>query len=585
MLDRIRSDIKQDYYTQNFRNDGERFVAWYLRNVHLCDMNETRFDVTDGPNDHQIDAIHIDDDSLTVYVVQGKFLGDASVDVHPLHEVLASWVHLKNLAYLQENGNPALQRKLSEVATALEEDYKVVFELLITGQLTAAAQSALASFQEEIARSDDFTASICVVDSQELKRRYELALDRKDPLLSHSLRLEPGKYMDTKIAGTQVVVAAIPLKECLDFPGIKDGTLFQRNVRQSLGLSNPVNKGIKQTIFGDRYRDFFFFHNGVTAICDKITMLQTGQVELRGLSVVNGCQSLSTIQSCSERVKQIGDAYIMVRFYEIPQMERAERISTYTNSQTAVKPRDLRSTDRSVLNLKRSFEQRYPNGYLVTKRGETAPAARDKAYILDLSDLGKYLISWHSQRPNMAYSETRIFDKYFEQLFKREYPPENAQSLNSWMQHVSSVWVEANPLGLNESLLAMKAFAPYHHLYGIAMCFSIVSGVQEMVPNPAVSYKTAVAKDFVTQIVEIAAGCLNTALEAAANEAQPGGRVFSPQNWMKAKTCLAGINSAIRQYFQMLPNMPFPGAKETAAKLRLGLTLSREHFDYRWAAD
>ena len=65
---------------------------------------------------------------------------------------------------------------------------------------------------------------------------------------------------------------------------------------------------------------------------------------------------------------------MMFRFYEIPQRERADRISINTNSQSAVKPRDLRSNDKRVLNLKRSFELKYPTGYFITKRGELAPA-------------------------------------------------------------------------------------------------------------------------------------------------------------------------------------------------------------------
>lgn len=59
-------------------------------------------------------------------------------------------------------------------------------------------------------------------------------------------------------------------------------------------------------------------------------------------------------------------------------------------------------------------------GYFITKRGEESPPSKDRKYVIDLVDLGKYLISWHSQRPNIAYSESKIFDKYFEQLFKRE---------------------------------------------------------------------------------------------------------------------------------------------------------------------
>jgi hypothetical protein len=346
-----------------------------------------------------------------------------------------------------------------------------------------------------------------------------------------------------------------------------------------------VNKGIKNTIYGDKHRDFFFFHNGITAICNRMSFGANSQLDLQGLSVVNGCQSFNTILSCSERVKTVEDTYVMFRFYEIPQRDRADRISISTNSQSAVKPRDLRSNDKRVLNLKKAFEQKYSTGYFITKRGEEPPADKDKRLALDLSNLGKYLISWHSQRPNIAYSETKIFDKYFEQLFKRpeEYKPEKAQALNLWMQEVLKGWVASNPLALNESLLAMRAYAPYHQLYAVSMCFAISSVQSDRVPNPSVCWERAQSRNMVAQIVEIAGSCLNTALEAAANEPLPQNRVFSPQNWIKAKTCLAAINQAVRQYFNMLPTMP--GGKDISKNLKDCLTLSTEDFEYRWAAD
>ena len=76
---------------------------------------------------------------------------------------------------------------------------------------------------------------------------------------------------------------------------------------------------------------------------------------LYGLSVVNGCQSLTTILSCSEKVKQLEDSYVMFRFYEITTRDRADHISVTTNSQSAVKPRDLRSNDKRVLGLKETL--------------------------------------------------------------------------------------------------------------------------------------------------------------------------------------------------------------------------------------
>lgn len=160
MYPKILEEIKQEYYQQRFPNDGQRFVSWYLRNVHLRDMNETRADVTDGADDKQIDAIVVDDNNNSVYIIQGKFIGENSVDAEPLREVLSSWVQLKDLVRLQENCNSKLKQKLSEVALAIEEDYDVVFELITTGILTSSAKADLATFQSNLAESDDFPASI-----------------------------------------------------------------------------------------------------------------------------------------------------------------------------------------------------------------------------------------------------------------------------------------------------------------------------------------------------------------------------------------------------------------------------------------
>ncbi len=581
MYAKISEEIKQEYYQQNFPNDGQRFVAWYLRNIHLRDMNETRFDITDGSDDKQIDAIVVDDDNNTVYVIQGKFIGKGSVDAEPLREVLSSWIQLKDLVRLQDNCNSRLKQKLSEVALALDDDYDIIFELITTGDLTPSAQNDLAAFQANLAEADDFPASIHVLNEDELKVRYDMSLEKENPVIKHSLRLETGKYIKMDIGGTEVVMAAVPLRDCIKLPGIKDGTLFQKNVRQSLGLNNRVNKGIKSTIFRSS-QDFFFYHNGITAICSKMKVTDGG-LEARGLSVVNGCQSLNTILSCSEKVKTLDDAYIMFRFYEIPQRDRSDKISIRTNSQSAVKPRDLRSNDRRVLTLKKLYEQKYPRGYLITKRGEEAPADRDKNYVVDLSDLGKHMISWHSQRPNIGYSETKIFDKYFEQLFKRDYKPDKIFALSRWNAELRKRWVKENPLSLNESLLAMKAYAPHHHLYAISLCFCVANNMPEGVPDPIIAYEKAENGNMVSQIIDMAGSCLNSALEAAANEPQPANRVFSPQNWIKTKTCLAGIRAATRQYFNMLPALP--GGKQLKEQLQAPLSMDTSDFEARWAAD
>jgi len=586
MYDFIKHQIAAEYFQQRFSNDGQRFVAWYFRNILFRDMNETRDDITDGAGDKQIDAIIIDDDKSLIHIVQGKYIQGGVVDAAPLREVLSSWIQIKDLARLQNVANPKLQRRLSELAAALDEDYEVSFELITTGYLTKAATHDLAAFQQELAKlSDDvdFDASIHVIDNDELRRRYDYAIETDNPSINYTLSLADTQYMYHEIAGTPVLIAVLPLRECVNLPGIKDGTLFQKNVRQSLGSSNAVNKGIRSTILGDKRADFFFFHNGVTALCNKMEL--TGNtLSLRGLSVVNGCQSLNTILSCSETVKRVDDAFILCRFYEIPQRERADKISIYTNSQSAVKARDLRSNDKRVLSIKKAYELKYPSGYFISKRGEPVPPSKTATHVVDLSGFAKNLVAWYSQRPTLSYGETKIFDKYFETLFKnKQYDPEGIFALNTWMNKVLETWIDANPLSFNETLLAMKAFAPYHHLYAIAMCFSIFNNQSERVPSPNMSLEAAVKVGMVEELVKVAGISLNMALEAAANEPQPANRVFSPQNWIKTKGCLAGINGAIRNYFNMLPMMP--GGGEIKKRLNEATLLRTEDFEYRLSAD
>lgn len=586
MYELIKKQITTDYFQQKFANDGQRFVAWYLRNVLFRDMNETRDDITDGADDKQIDALIIDDEKSLVRIVQGKFIQNATVDAVPLREVLSSWIQIKDLARLQNVANQRLSRKLSELAVALEEDYEISFELITTGTLTDAAQHDFYAFQEELAKlseNENFDATIHVIDAEELKRRYDYAIETDNPSINYKLQLSGVQYMFHEVAGTPVVIAVLPLKECIKLPGIKDGTLFQKNVRQSLGSSNAVNKGIRSSILGDKRSDFFFFHNGVTALCNKMQM-EGDTLSLSGLSIVNGCQSLNTILSCSETVKKVDDAFILFRFYEIPQRDRADKISIFTNSQSAVKARDLRSNDKRVLAIKKAYELRYPTGYFITKRGETPPADKNKNHVVELSAFAKNLVAWQTLRPNLSYGETKIFDKYFETLFKnKDYPPENIFALNAWMHEVQATWVAENPLSLNESLLAMKAYAPYHHLYAVAMCFAISSNQSDRVPNPSKSFEAATKVSMIGEIVKVAGTSLNMALEAAANEPQAANRVFSPQNWIKTKACLSSINGAVRNYFNMLPMMP--GGAEIKKKLNEATVLPVEAFDYRWSAD
>lgn len=585
ILEIIKNEITQDYYKNNFANDGQRFVAWYMRNIHLLDQLQTKDAITDGANDKQIDAVYIDEDEQKIYIVQGKYYLGESVDATPVREVIASWSQFSDLAQLQENANPKLKTKISEISTALEDDnYCVCFELITSSMFTDSANQDINAFQSKLADDDvesNYSTQFSVVDRQGLEEAYNSVIEQTNPTLNHTIRLEGGKYMFTELGATNVIVAAVPLKECIKMPGIKDGSLFQKNVRQSLGINNTVNKKIKKTINDpNKCRDFFFFHNGITAICNKIENCGEGEFKLYGLNVVNGCQSLNTILSCSENVRKRDDAYVLFRFYEIPQRDRADSISINTNTQSAVKARDLRSNSKQILKLKKVYEAKYPNGFFITKRGEIAPSNKDKQYCVELSSLGKNLTAWYMQRPNLSYGETKIFDKYFNTLFKNDYLPEDIYALSFWMSKIMEAWTLDNPLGLSEELLTMKAYAPYHFLFAISMVFAKCNN-QTNVPSPSECLKVAQSNNLIDCVISIAANCLNSAISTEKDNCAQNNKTFIPQNWVKNKNCNAGIIAAIQNYFSFLPSMN----KEMNDKLKKGIGIDSKYFSYRIQAE
>jgi hypothetical protein len=575
LLSQIRSDIKNDrYYQQNFSNDGPRFLAWYLKNCCLRTAIQAKDDITDGPNDKEFDAIIVDDEKRQITIVQSKFYA-GSVDHQPLQEVLAAWLQIQNLSALQENCNARLRVKLEAVASALEDDYEVVFELVTTGHLTDGAKDDLAAFQSTISDFEHPESSITLVDEDVIQTRWQEAIGHDLPKINHTLSLENGHYLSMDIANFKTVIAAVPLSECLKLPGISDGKLFRRNVRQSLGLTNKVNKGLKQTLTGDSPQYFFFYHNGITALCEEMSFDEKSvRLTLNGLAIVNGCQSLNTILACSEKVKT-ADARVLFRFYEIPQRDLADKISIYTNSQSAVKPRDLRSNDKRVLALKKNYESYFPTGYMITKRGEGRPADKDDSKTIDISTLARGLMAWHCQRPNNSSNENKLFDKFFEQLFKADYPPPDIAALKIWTDRIDERWKKGD-LGLNESLMSAPSYSKFHLLFAVQACFSTGSNQIDKVPAPSSTLVTSAEPN---AIITLAATAFNAALEAAVEDYQDRAKIFSIQNWLKAKDSVLKLLTSVRMSVTLMSSMP--GGPE----LKKALVLPAAQYGLRWVAD
>ncbi|MDA8100848.1 MAG: AIPR family protein [Nitrospiraceae bacterium] len=577
MLQQILQEIGTDpFYQGYFPNDGQRFVAWYLRRVLLRDDAATRDDITDGANDKQIDAVIVDDTEQRILIVQGKFINTGNVDAEPLREVLSAWVRLQDLSALQKDCNDRLKKKIEAIRTALDDDYRIDFELLTTGMLTDAAKADLAAYADKFSEFDGFAASLHLIDTPALETRLAEAEARVLPAIRHTITLDPAKTLSMDLPGARTVIAAVPLRECLNLPGITDGKLFAKNVRQSLGSSNKVNRELSRTIHSDKVHDFFFYHNGITALCDAMELSPNrSSLTVDGLSVVNGCQSLNTIYSASERIRshESKDAHVLFRFYEIKDRTFGDRISINTNSQSVVKPRDLRSNDRVMVGLKKAFETRYPDGMFMTKRGDVAPATKDPSKVVDAATFAKMLMAWHCQRPNYAANEKKLFDEYYKTLFKTGYSPESMLTLHQWMNAIEVAWPNLN---LNNELKAGKMHVKYHVLFAVSALINAINKQPTLVVDPKATVK---ALEATAEILPLAATCIENAMQSARLQDESANKVFSPQNWLKANRSWQGETLVAGTQAGMLGTFVGGGALMERAKAPTAAFIAR------WSAD
>ena len=189
MYAKILHDIQQTYYQDNYANDGQRFVAWYLRNIHGLNTVEAKDCITDGANDKQIDAVYINNQDSTIYIIQGKFMSGEYIDAEPVREVLSSWILVQDLNQLQDAANSKLKVKINEISAALDDDYEICFELVTTAKLTDQAQMDADAFSKKLSDSEELNANFVVVDDEMLKVKYDEALNKTNNYINFTFQL------------------------------------------------------------------------------------------------------------------------------------------------------------------------------------------------------------------------------------------------------------------------------------------------------------------------------------------------------------------------------------------------------------
>ena len=181
------------------------------------------------------------------------------------------------------------------------------------------------------------------------KPRDELAVS----LLQSLGRPLPCVHVPDPDADYEYALTAIPGQLIRDLYLRFGPRLLEANVRTFLGTKKAVNKGIIDTLRKEP-EHFLAFNNGLVLVCDEAEFERAedgslGLSLLKGLQIVNGGQTTSTIYFASRDDRTIDLSHVMVPAkiiilkgsHDDARERLIANVSRYANSQNAVKMSDL----------------------------------------------------------------------------------------------------------------------------------------------------------------------------------------------------------------------------------------------------
>lgn len=227
--------------------------------------------------------------------------------------------------------------------------------------------------------------------------------------------------------------------------------LLEANVRTFLGTKKAVNKGIVETLRKEP-EHFLAFNNGLVLVCDEAAFERAddgnlGLSFLKGLQIVNGGQTTSSIYFASRDDRTIDLSHVMVPAKIIilkgSQDDARERlisnVSRYANSQNAVKMSDLSANRPFHVQLEklanetwcpdgatRWFYERAAGAYnVMLLRDGNTPARRRKLQEmippkrkLTKNDIAKYHEAWRGRPDVVARGGEKNFVEFMDALDK-----------------------------------------------------------------------------------------------------------------------------------------------------------------------
>jgi len=202
------------------------------------------------------------------------------------------------------------------------------------------------------------------------------------------------------------------------------------------GVARP--KIVKTLEDPSERRNFWLYNNGVTVACSTITKTAANKFQIKGIQVVNGLQTIEALYENRNKNGWLDGVRVLVRFIPTKEADSThlrsarleERIAEFSNSQSPITARDLRSNDTVQKEIQREILELYGDDYVRKvgiAPGSPGRPSRDRIDMLEAAMVALsfwYGMSWEAKHEKRLIFELKnsAAPGYYETIFNDDTP-------------------------------------------------------------------------------------------------------------------------------------------------------------------
>lgn len=359
-ITKLDKKICQDF---GATDEGKKFSLLMLKKMSRHKWEKLKNCFTDGGGDHQIDGVYFieEGDDLQVNVLtcvfrsNNKAIADKDITDFINNGLKYLLFNEKNVPDINDRIKK-IKKEFDELKNSYEGKFTIVVKFINTSNqvLSHIGENEFMKFQSDL-QKNNVQIEYEKINGDQISAFFFSKTSLKTLI---PIRLSGKSYYP--LLGKEGFVCRLPVQEIIKmYKGFTDEAgrsyqgygdfLFEDNVRKDMGLEKAINKKIYETATDSRLAaDFEYFNNGLTIIYESNDASIFGDsptAYLKGLQVVNGCQTVNTLMRANEDGKLSEDVYVTCRFIKRGEDKFIQSVVTYTNSQNAISNRDLHAND------------------------------------------------------------------------------------------------------------------------------------------------------------------------------------------------------------------------------------------------